>query len=121
MASSKAAGNDIALLKLSYPKRDKFFAHKAVRLMFKTCAAQIIGVDAVLLCTCIAHIEDAKRYSGPVTFYNDQLLPLLGFGKWDRLDRARRRAIRGGWLHYQPPPSGYRQPGTYWVLAQLPH
>ena len=46
----------------TYPKRDSFHAHRVVRLMFKSCASQSMGVDAVLLVTCIAMVEDAKRY-----------------------------------------------------------
>ncbi len=98
-----------------YPKREPYFAHRFVRLLFKTCAAQEIGIDACYLLVHIAHTEDAKRYKGPVTFHNEQLQAILGFKKWDRLDRARRAACRANWLHYQPPPNRRRQPGRYFV------
>jgi hypothetical protein len=86
--------------------------------MTKTCAAQSIGQDAFLLVTVIAATEDAARYRRAVTFTTGQLLPILGFGKWERLDAARKKAVGGGWLHYEPSPSGSHQPGAYW--AQIP-
>jgi hypothetical protein len=66
------------------------------------------------LLTAIAHTEDAKRYSGPVTFYNQQLLPILGFSKWERLNNARSRLIASGWLIYEC--QGKRKPGVYWTM-----
>ncbi len=98
-----------------YPQREAFFANRYTRLLFKTCAAQTMGLDGVLLCVCIAMVEDSKRYSAPVTFHNDPLLQILGFAKWERLDRARCIARDFGWLHYEPPRSGSRRPGVYWV------
>lgn len=95
-----------------YPKRGSHFAHKVCRLMAKVCAAQEIGTDAMLLVWTVLHVEDNKRYTGPVTFYNDQLMAILGFAKWDRLDRARKAAIEAGWLHYEN--GGNRKAGHYW-------
>jgi hypothetical protein len=100
----------------AYPKdRPKFFAHRYCRLLTKTCAAQDIGHIAFVLCVTIAHQEDAKRYKGAVTFFNGQLMPLVGVTKWDVLDRARNHAVAGGWLRYIPGNHGQRQPGRYWV------
>ncbi len=96
-----------------YPSREPFFAHKAIRLMIRVCAAQDIGSDAFALVTVIAHTEDAKRYTGPVTWWNDQLRPVLGFSSWGKLDRARKRAVEAGWLYYQP--GGHGKVGEYWV------
>lgn len=97
-----------------YPERESHFAHKFVRLLFKACVAQQIGVDAVILLIAIAHTEDAKRYRAPVTYFNSQLLPILGFAKWERLDRARKAACDAGWLHYEG--GGTKRPGVYWVV-----
>jgi len=97
-----------------YPKRQSHFAHKAIRLLGKTCAAQEIGPEACWLVTVIAHTEDAKRYRGPVTFYNEQLMPIAGFGGRARLVRARQKAMEAGWLHYEE--GGKRRPGRYWIL-----
>jgi hypothetical protein len=63
----------------------------------------------------IAHQEDAKRYKAPVTFYNEQLMPLIGVTKWETLDNARKRAEKAGWLYYEPGNRGQRLPGRYWV------
>lgn len=99
----------------TYPSREAYFAHRYCRLLTKTCAAQEIGHVAFALCVTIAHQEDAKRYSGPVTFFNEQLLPLVAVTKWESLDRARQRAAAAGWLHYEPGNRGQRMPGRYWV------
>ncbi|MCP4571448.1 MAG: hypothetical protein GY838_03780 [bacterium] len=98
-----------------YPtdRKNSHFAHKLVRRMIKTCAAQQIGAQGFALVTAIAMTEDAKRYSAPVTFYNGQLLPLVGVRKWDGLNEARRRAVEAGWLHYES--MGTRRAGVYWA------
>lgn len=98
-----------------YPPRGSHFAHRFVRLLTKVCIAQEIGPDGCWLLTVIAHTEDAKHYSGPVTFYNEQLMPLCGFGSVDRLIRARATAVASGWLHYET--GGKRKPGVYWTLV----
>jgi hypothetical protein len=99
----------------TYPQRPSYFAHRYCRLLTKTCAAQDIGHIAFVLCVTIAHQEDAKRYKGPVTFYNGQLLPLVGVTKWETLANARQRAVDAGWLYYEPGKHGQRHPGRYWV------
>ena len=99
----------------AYPQRSSHFAHRYTRLLTKTCAAQEIGHIAFTLCVVIAHQEDAKRYRGAVSFYNEQLMPLVGVSKWEALDKARQRATDAGWLHYTPGNKGKRLPGRYWV------
>ena len=101
----------------AYPQRPPFFAHRYCRLLTKTCAAQDIGHIAFVLCVTVAHQEDAKRYTSPVTFFNEQLMPLIGVSKWDSLDRARKRAAEVGWLHYESGNRGRRLPGRYWVTV----
>jgi len=96
-----------------YPKRPAFFAQKVTRLLFKTCAAQEVGQAATLLVVYIAATEDSARYRRAVTFYNSHLMAVLGFSKWEGLDRARRAAVDAGWLHYEA--GGTRKPGRYWV------
>jgi hypothetical protein len=98
-----------------YIPREQFFAMKALRLLTKSAASQEMGVDVFALITVIACTEDAKRYTGPVNFHNQQLLQILGFAKWDRLDKARRCAVEHGWLCYLAPPKGERSSGHYWV------
>ena len=99
----------------TYPPRPSHFAHRYTRLLTKTCAAQEIGHVAFVLCVTIVHQEDAKRYKGPVTYFNEQLMPLVGVAKWEALDKARKRAVAAGWLHFAPGNRGLREPGRYWV------
>ena len=99
----------------SYPKRPQYFAQKVTRLLVKTCATQEIGQAATLLVVVGAATEDAARYRRPVTFFNDQLLPLIGLRKWEALDNARKAAVNAGWLNYEPPPKGTKKPGRYWA------
>jgi hypothetical protein len=98
---------------MEYPKRDSHFAHKAFRLLHKTCFAATDGLDAFALIAVIVHTEDAARYSGPVSFWNSQLQETLGFAKWERLDRARKSAVKSGWLNYSS--TGHRKIGQYFV------
>lgn len=100
---------------MTYPTRVPYFAQKFIRSLLKTCVANVLGQDSFVLLVAIAATEDAKRYRGPVSFHTGQLLPLLGFGKWERLDAARRKAVDAGWLHYIAPRTGARGPGLYWV------
>ena len=62
--------------------------------------------------TLIAMTEDAKRYSGPVTFFAANLADQLGFSL-SSMERARSQGGRCGWLHYQP--GAKRQGARYWV------
>ena len=100
---------------VEYPKasRGKFFAHKFVRLLMKSCAAQDMGQNAVLLCVFIAHTEDAMHYSGACRFWNEQLLSVMGFRSAKQLDTARDKAVASGWLVYDR--AGNRSVGRYWV------
>ncbi len=100
-----------------YPKRQAYFAHRYCRLLTKTCAAQEIGHVAFVLCVTVAHQEDAKHYTGAVTFFNEQLMALVGVSKWESLSRARERAVKAGWLCYEPGNRGQRMPGRYWVMT----
>lgn len=84
---------------MNYPKREPFFAHKFVRLLTKSCAAQDIGLNAFALLTVIAHQEDAARYCGPVRFWNEQLMSTLSLSPRALRD-ARDKAIKFGWLTY---------------------
>ena len=97
-----------------YPRGRKYWAHRVCRMLAKSCAAQDIGAAAAYLVVTIAMVEDAKRYSGAVTFFTGQLLPILGLRKWDQLERIRTAAVAAGWLHYEN--RGRRAPGRYWTL-----
>lgn len=100
-----------------YPKREPFFANRAVRLLFKSCAIMDIGDLAALIVIMVAHQEDAARYRGPVRFWNREFRDTLGASE-NRVNRARKRAIDTGWLHYEPRDIGSgnnRSVGLYWV------
>jgi hypothetical protein len=96
-----------------YPHRPQFFALRYIRILAKTCAAQDIGSLAHAICTTIVSVEDSARYKKPITFFNEQLMPIVGVKKWDQFDKARKLAIEHGWLHYEC--QGKRKPGIYWV------
>lgn len=81
-------------------QRDSHFAHRFVRILHKSCAAQDIGRDACLLLCFIAHTEDAARYSGPVRFWNSQFLETMAFNSLKQLRVARQKAVDEGWLIY---------------------
>ena len=97
-----------------YPKRVSHFAHKFVRRLAKSAAAQEIGPEACWLLTVVAHQEDAVHYRRAVTFYDGQLLVLVGMNCRRTLARARDKAVDAGWLHYEHGRKG--KPGTYWVI-----
>jgi hypothetical protein len=84
---------------MNYPKREPFFAHKFVRLLTKSCAAQDIGLNAFALLCVIAHQEDSARYCGPVRFWNEQLMSTLSLSPRALRD-ARDKSIKFGWLVY---------------------
>jgi len=96
-----------------YPTRDQFFAHKFVRLLQKSCAALDLGQGTCLLLCFVAHTEDAARYSGPVRFWNEQLMTTMGWKSPKQLNDARKRAVDAGWLVYHR--EGHREVGRYWV------
>lgn len=96
-----------------YPQRDSFFSHRFVRLLMKSCAAMDIGQQSCLLLCYIAHTEDAARYSGPVRFWNEQLLTTLAMSP-KQLRAARDKAIEFGWLNYDR--DSDRTVGRYFVL-----
>jgi hypothetical protein len=98
-----------------YPQRPKLFALKFVRLLVNTNAAQTIGTDGFAMLTIIVLQEDALYYRGPVTFWNEQLMWVLGIGGRDRLNNIRKKLTEAEWLHYEPGKKGIA--GKYWVTV----
>ena len=98
---------------MKYPERDPCFAHRFVRILHKSCASQDIGRDACWLLTVIAHTEDAARYSGPVRFWNSQLMETLAYKSQKQFRRIREVAIDHGWLAYHRDDN--RSVGQYFV------
>lgn len=97
-----------------YPKREQFFAHKAMRLMIRTCLMNEIGHAAFSLLSVIALTEDCARYRRPVTWYDEQLIPVAGFKTYKTLKTARDKAVKSGWLHYEH--GAKSVPGRYWII-----
>jgi hypothetical protein len=96
-----------------YPRRVKNFAYKFCRRMAKSCVGGTIGPETCWLLTVIVMTEDAKRYAGPVQFFAANLADQCGFSV-STLERARRKAVQAGWLHYGP--GAKRRMASYWVL-----
>jgi hypothetical protein len=96
-----------------YPKRDKFFAYRLVRLLTKTAAAQEIGALGCWFVTLIALQEDAIQYRRPVSYWDHQLGPLLGTDSKSTLSRLRKKLVHAGWIHYVPGTKG--KIGRYWT------
>ena len=63
---------------MSEPRQEQYFAFKFCRLLAKTAATGKLGADVCWLRTVVANQEDAGRYRGAVTYYNEQRTPLVG-------------------------------------------
>jgi hypothetical protein len=82
--------------------------------MMKAVAAQEVGPEGFCLLTAIAMTEDAKRYRGPVVFFNQPLVAVCGFSSEKVLFRVRTKCVETGWLAYFPGKKGVA--ARYWVL-----
>lgn len=98
---------------MDYPKREKFFAMKFIRLMAKTCVANELGPRAFTLLSVVVTTEDAASYRRPVTFWDGQLIPLVGADNQKQLASTRLKCVQAGWLCYQHGTKGI--PGRYFV------
>ncbi|QEL15620.1 hypothetical protein [Limnoglobus roseus] len=103
------------MTKPTYPKRPQFYALKFGRVVTKACVANELGAHVFALSVVVAMTEDAAKYQRGVTFYDSQLMPLIGAKSQDTLARVRAKAVAAGWLHYEPGRKGV--PGTYWTLT----
>jgi hypothetical protein len=102
------------------PRRRAFFGQQIVRLLTKTCVANDLGAHAFTLLAVVAAQQDAAG-GRPVSYYNEQLMPLVGIRKWDTLAAVRKACIDAGWLQYTAPPTGARKPGVYAVVIPERH
>jgi hypothetical protein len=98
----------------AYPQRERFFSHRFTRLLTKVCVAQDLGAAGAWLLAVIAHQEDAAHYRRAVTFWDEQLAPLIGAKSPKTLRAVRDSAVKLGWLHYEPGSKG--RVARYWVL-----
>lgn len=105
-----------------YPKDRKghsYFAYRFIRLLGKVCLANEVGADGFALLTMVAITEDAAGYKRPVTWYNEQLMPLIGIASVSSLIRARTRCVNAGWLRYLP--GAKSKAARYWVVIPEQH
>lgn len=109
----------MAAARPEYPSRPKFFAYRFCRVLAKACVANDLGAGVCWLLTVVAHTEDAKGYRSPVTFFNEQLVPLVGAKNVQALDRIRAKAVAAGWLVYRAGRKG--KAGQYWVEIPAAH
>lgn len=95
--------------------RPPMFAAKAIRVLTRSAAAQELGPNVCWMLTVILGQEDspAVRYSRPVTYYFEQLMPLCGFRSKKQLRAAITTAVETGWLEYTPGAKG--RPGRFRV------
>jgi hypothetical protein len=98
----------------AYPGRSPFYAMKFVRVLTKNCVATEHGTQVFTLLAVIVATEDSAKYQRAVTFWDGQLMPLVGANSQDVLARVRQRAVAAGWLSYQPGRKGV--PGEYFVM-----
>lgn len=84
----------------------EIFAFRVIRLLTKRAIANELGPDVCWLLSVVVMQQDAIRYARQVTYYNEQLMPLCGFGSPKRLVTARAKAVESGWLTYQPGTKG---------------
>lgn len=99
---------------LEYPRdRPKVFAVKVTRQLMKMCAGAQIGALGFALINAIVATEDRAGYRRSVTFYDIQLMMILGVKKQHELAAARSKAVKAGWLQYSHGSKG--RPGEYFV------
>lgn len=94
-------------------RRESFFGQQVIRLMTKTCVANDVGPYAFTMLAIISAQQDAAK-GRPVTYWNDQLMTLVGIKKWESFDGVRRKCVEAGWLNYQN--RGRRSAGIYEVV-----
>ena len=92
-----------------------FYANRMIQLMSFCSAATEMGPAAAWLVATVAILEDERGYPGSVALYNSELVKMLGFNSWNKLDHARKVAIQVGWLDYQP--GHNRSPGKYHAMV----
>lgn len=103
---------------LEYPRdRPKVFAVKVTRQLMKMCAAAYIGPVGFALVNAVAATEDRAGYLRAVTFYDSQLMMILGIRKQHELAAARTKAVKAGWLQYAHGTKG--RPGVYFVTIPI--
>ena len=83
--------------------------------MGKVCVAQQFGSAAYVLLAIIVGQEDACRYERAVSFYDGQLMPIIGVNSRDTMTKLRKKLIRAGWLRCVTGHKGVAS--RYWVCV----
>ena len=101
---------------MDYPERENWFASKYQKFLIRCGVLHELGSDGFALLSVVCQMEDTKRYSEPVTFWNDQLTDRTGWSE-SKLNRVRKICVEEGWLIYQP--GGKSKVGKYFVNLPL--
>jgi hypothetical protein len=104
---------------VTYPQRPPVFPLKLQKLLLREKVAESIDPLGCWLLVAVASAEDDRGCRGPVGLWNDQLAALIGVGTEARLDRARRKCVDHGWLHYERGTN--RRQGIYFVTIPEPY
>lgn len=83
-------------------QRPRFFHERVIRLLARQCVAHEIGADACWWISVIVTQAMIVGFTRAVTYWNEQLMPICGFGSKSRLSNVRRKAVESGWLNYVP-------------------
>lgn len=94
-------------------KKPKYFDQRVIRLLTRECVANELGPEVCWLITVIVLQERVVNFSRPVTYFNAQLMPLVGAGSEKTLKRWRDKAVKAGWLDYEK--GDQQSPGLYSV------
>ena len=95
----------------SYIHRPQYWAIKVLQEMARCGAANEIGPAGYTLVAVVAGFEDMHRYKTPVTFFNAQLMLMIGVTSHDTLIKVRAKAVEAGWLYYVQ--GGKNRAGVY--------
>ena len=72
---------------------EKYHMIRVQRLLTRECVAQELGGEACWMLMVILGLQHVTEYRRPVTFYNGQLMSLLGIHSEKKLARIRQSAI----------------------------
>ena len=85
---------------VKYQDRPSYYFVKFIQELLSRSVASQMGLEVFALLVVIGQREDKSRYSGPVGYWNGQLMEQLGFKSPKQLNNARDAAIKAGYLSY---------------------
>jgi hypothetical protein len=102
-----------------YPaQRPRLLMVKVIRKMLDTDFLSRFGPRAFALVCHVADQEDRNFYRGPLIDWDKGVRVDIGLSDQEAFTEARAKALRSGFLVYNPPAPKSLQPGTYFV--QIP-